>query len=303
MLKNRIRQLLNSLPYINTLARKVQNMEANSHVAPGHFYSPIFDVKDLKQRESEVWKHEANAAIPGIELHVQAQLKWLETMHEMAGTFSFPEEKNSGFRYYLNNRYFKYTDGFILYLFLRYYQPKHIIEAGSGFSSALMLDTCQMMQPQPSFTFIDPFPERLHQLLKPTDYDFCKVISSNVQSVNPALFDVLEKNDLLFIDSSHVSKMGSDVNYLLFEILPRLKPGVIIHIHDIFHPFLYPRKWVFSGINWNESFIVRALLTNTSRYRILFFTNHLQRFYPEAFAFFDVTQKSQGQSLYIQVNE
>ncbi len=113
------------------------------------------------------------------------------------------------------------------------------------------------------------------------------------------------KVDILFIDSSHVSKTGSDVNFLFFDVLPRLKKGVLIHIHDIFYPFLYPEKWVLGGINGNEAFLLRAMLSCSNRYRILFWTDHISKVNPEIFDTQNLDEskgeKKCGQSLWLQV--
>ena len=94
-----------------------------------------------------------------------------------------------------------------------------------------------------------------------------------VQNVKLIEFEKLEPNDLLFIDSSHISKIGSDLNYLLFEVLPSLKPGVIIHFHDILYPFEYPYEWIEKGIYWNEAYLLKAFLMHNKNYEILLFND------------------------------
>ena len=90
---------------------------------------------------------------------------------------------------------------------------------------------------------------------------------------------MLEKNDILFIDSTHVSKAGSDVNYILFEILPTLKEGVIIHFHDVFYPFEYPQGWIEKGFAWNEDYLLRAFLMYNSNFELLFFNTYMEQFH------------------------
>jgi hypothetical protein len=119
---------------------------------------------------------------------------------------------------------------------LRYFKPKQIIEVGSGFSSALMLDVNDI-------DFIDPYPHRLYSLLKEADAERHNVIADKVQNIDIGVFQKLKENDILFIDSSHVSKIGSDVNFLMFEVLPNIQSGVLIHFHDIFYNFEYPEYW------------------------------------------------------------
>jgi hypothetical protein len=89
------------------------------------------------------------------------------------------------------------------------------------------------------------------------------------------MFEALEAGDILFIDSSHVSKLGSDVHYLMFEVLPALRPGVWVHIHDIFHPFEYPIQWYDEGRAWNEAYVVRAFLQYNKAWQIEHFSSFM----------------------------
>ncbi len=140
----------------------------------------------------------------------------------------------------------------------------------------MTLDTVDSIEGySPSVTFIEPFPDTLYSILRSKDHQACAVLETPVQDVSLDLFSSLKANDLLFIDSTHVSKLGSDVNFIYFEILPRLASGVVIHIHDIFYPFEYPKSWIQEGRAWNELYIVRALLAESNRYSILAFNHYL----------------------------
>ena len=114
------------------------------------------------------------------------------------------------------------------------------------------------------------------------------------------LFDELAENDILFIDSTHVSKTGSDVNYILFEILPRLKPGVFIHFHDVFYPFEYPREWVFGGFNWNENYLLHAFLMYNETFEIKIFADYLHVHHKEIFKEMPLCYKNTGGNLWLQ---
>jgi predicted O-methyltransferase YrrM len=163
-----------------------------------------------------------------------------------------------------------------LYGLLRHFRPRRVIEVGSGYSSAVMLDTVeQFLENRTSFTFIEPNPERLLSLLRPSDIDRVTLHATPVQSVRSDTFSVLQANDILFIDSSHVAKAGSDVVYLLNTIVPSLNPGVVVHIHDIFWPFEYPAEWLREGRAWNEIYMVRAFLQFNGAFRILLFNAYL----------------------------
>jgi hypothetical protein len=155
-------------------------------------------------------------------------------------------EPKEGLRYKLSNDYYFFADGIVLYSMIRHFKPSSIIEIGSGFSSALMLDMNDLFPAAPiQLNFVEPYPERLNALLRDTDRLKANVIEKVVQEVDSSFFERLKKNDILFVDSSHIAKTGSDLNYILFEILPVLKPGVLIHFHDIFYPSEYPRDWVY----------------------------------------------------------
>lgn len=167
----------------------------------------------------------------------------------------------------------------ILYSMLRYFCPKRFIEIGSGFSSACALDTIERyLDGSVECTFIEPFPELLYSLMKANDMISHTLIASQVQDVSSETFDQLESGDILFIDSTHILKTGSDVAFELFEILPRLKSGVIVHFHDIFYPFEYPREWVIErNYSWNEIYAIRAFLTGNRDFRILFFNDYFAK--------------------------
>ena len=106
-----------------------------------------------------------------------------------------------------------------------------------------------------------------------------KVIEKAVQEVELELFQTLDAGDILFVDSSHVVKIGSDVAHIIFEILPRLKPGVIVHFHDVFYSFEYPKEWVKEGRAWNEDYFLRAFLQYNSVFQILYFNSFMGQFY------------------------
>ena len=162
-----------------------------------------------------------------------------------------------------------------------------------------MLDTCELqLKYKPLMTFVDPFTERLKSLLNPVDNSNCTIIESPVQEVALDVFRNLKEGDLLFIDSSHISKVGSDVNYLIFQVLPVLKPGVIIHFHDICYPFEYPRDWIMDGIFWNEAYLLRAFLMNNKDYEILLFNHYITDQFRDWFEL-NMPLFTSGGSLYI----
>jgi predicted O-methyltransferase YrrM len=184
---------------------------------------------------------------------------------------------------------------------IRHFKPKQIIEIGSGFSSALTLDTnSSFFNNEIKLTFIEPYPERLYSLISDSDKKSTTIIESDVQLISLEVFEKLNSGDILFVDSTHVAKTGSDVNYILFEILPRLKSGVLIHFHDIFFPFEYPKEWVFKGMNWNEDYFLKAFLMYNNNFEIKFFSNYLHLHHKQAFDSMPLCYKNSGGSLWIE---
>ncbi|HEX7587681.1 MAG TPA: class I SAM-dependent methyltransferase, partial [Anaerolineae bacterium] len=108
-------------------------------------------------------------------------------------------------------------------------------------------------------------------------YERIDLAQKRIQEVDLAVFESMQPNDILFVDSTHVSKTGSDVNWILFQVLPRLQSGVYIQFHDIFYPFEYPPEWVMHGRAWNELYLLRAFLACNERYKIVLFNSFLQQ--------------------------
>lgn len=245
---------------------------------PGHFYSPIPDVSEIKGRDS-MEPPSSVKEISGIDLNVEKQRELLDHFSTYNQDLLWPvESSDAQYRYEFNNHYFSYGDAVTLYSMMRHLEPKKVIEVGSGYSSALMLDVNRLFfDYKINITCIEPFPERLKSLLNDEDLTQLTLLEQPVQEVDLSLFENLEAGDILFIDSSHVSKIGSDVNHLIHHVLPTLSSGVIIHFHDILWPFEYPKKWLKAGRAWNEAYIVRAFLQYNSLFEILFFNSYLER--------------------------
>lgn len=166
----------------------------------------------------------------------------------------------------------------MLYAILRHQRPRRVIEIGSGWSSACTLDTVeQYLQGNCELTFIDPHPELLFGLIGGAATQI-RILKSPVQKVPLSIFNELRAGDILFIDSTHVLRTGGDVCFELFEILPRLAVGVLVHFHDMFWPFEYPRSWVIDeNRSWNELYAVRAFLSYNAEWQIIMFNDYLAK--------------------------
>lgn len=311
-------------------------------VPPGHFYSPIPSLSEVKKYEDRIFGRTPRS-IEGIDLREGEQIRLFEQFRtyyeempyspidalfnemeafksrylEATGKIEreaikqdaiekydalIRENKTGSLRYLFENPGYGYTDGIILYSMIRHINPKRVIEVGSGYSTCLLLDTNDIFfNGSINCTCIEPYPEFMLSLIKETDRNRIRLIEAKLQDVDLKVFSALEAGDILFIDSSHICKVNSDVNYILFEIFPHLKNGVYIHFHDIFYPFEYPKEWIFEGRAWNESYFLRAFLSYNNSFRIIFFTSFLQCFHKNRLGSeMPLLMRDKGGSIWIQ---
>lgn len=245
-------------------------------VPPGHYYSPITDKAEAGAFFDRFTKQGIPESLPGIDMSRSSLEGIWKQLAPLMNDMKFPEEPGSGdYRYRAINDFFGFGDALMFSGMIQLFKPKRIIEVGCGWSSACAVDTIdKKLNGQCKLTFIEPHPERLQDAvgLMPS---YASVIAAPIQDVPLERFDALDKNDILFIDSTHIVKTGSDVCHEVFNVMPRLKPGVIVHFHDIFWPFEYPRYWaVDQGRSWNELYLLRALLMNSTQWKILMFNNY-----------------------------
>jgi predicted O-methyltransferase YrrM len=246
---------------------------------PGHFYSPIPSAADLRRAYG---RKKILAELAGIDLREDSQLSLIAELGAMDSEVPFGDYSQPGLRYWFTNGFFGRGDAVLLYAMLRHFEPHRVIEVGSGFSSALMLDVNDhWMRGSTRFTFVKPYPDRLNALLRPEDHENVEIFVQPVQDVDPTIFESLESGDILFIDSSHVSKTGSDVNHLVLNVLPLLAAGVIVHFHDVFWPFEYPEEWALRGRAWNEDYLLRAFLSYNDHFEILLYNNWLAQIHSD----------------------
>ena len=302
-MKELVKSLLHKVPYVHRLHEQTANTNKNSFYPAGHYYSPIVSVDDIRKREKEIWKNATVDGIKGINLNTDAQIALAGELSRYYPELPFGREKSGNRRYWFENNFYSYTDGIVLYSFIRHFRPGKIIEVGSGYSSALMMDVNELFfDNRISLNFVEPYPERLYSLMSEKDKQVSTVLEKPVQEIGPDFFGQLEKNDILFIDSSHVAKCGSDVNYLFFEILPALKSGVLVHFHDVFYPFEYPRDWMFSGWNWNEDYLLKAFLMYNKEFSIRLFANYLHVHHKDAFKDMPLTYLNTGGNFWMEKN-
>lgn len=269
------------LPVIRGIVRRIKLIRAalELYIPPGHYYSPIISKIEVRQDAERIF--EKQTELKGININYEVQKQYLEIFREYYTDFLRDyDTKNTTKTYTPDNGFYSYTDGIFLYGIIRHFKPSSIIEVGSGYSSALMYDVCHhYLNGNVTLNFIEPYPEeRLLNIISGKNKNV-EIIKSKVQQTEVSKFKDLNENDILFIDSSHVSKTGSDLNFLLFEVLPYLKKGVLIHFHDIYYPFEYPQSHVLGNrwFSWNEAYILRAFLTYNTAFEIIFWNSYLEK--------------------------
>lgn len=222
------------------------------HVTPNDYYSPIPSVKDIPAD-----LHDRPFSMVGVDMNLKGQLALLDEVL-LPLMDEYKPEPNGGL---------SLADAFVLYALLRARKPALMVEIGGGDSTFISMAALERNRAEGHgchFTCIEPYPR---PFLKEARWPGFELVEAKVQDVPLHVFDGA---DILFIDSSHVSKVGSDVNHEIFELVPRMKPGSLIHWHDIVIPTNYWRDWTESGTQfWNESYLLHAFLMFNTEFRIL----------------------------------
>ncbi len=248
---------------------------------PRHYNSPVPDLREL---EDSSWRTLTHCI--AIDLSLEKQLKFLEgELLQYKDELRFLDRPTGGSPdFHLFNGMFESCDAEILYCMIRRFKPSRMVEIGAGFStrlSAKALLTNQGTGNVPAGLFaIEPFPDKV---LRAGFSGLTRLIQKKAEEVELEFFQTLGKNDILFIDSSHVVRTGGDVVYEYLEILPRLRPGVLVHIHDIFLPSDYPRKWVLDHrMLFTEQYLLQAFLSFNEAFEVLWSGSAMSIYYREA---------------------
>jgi predicted O-methyltransferase YrrM len=234
-----------------------------------HYTEPQFDLERLKTASNP-------RRLPGIDWNLDEQralLRSLTFADELKGT---PVPKPEGLEYYFDNAAFGPGDAEYLYQIIRLKKPRRILEIGSGNSTLMALKAVRKNEAE------DPSYRCEHVCIEPFEAAWLEktgvsVLRERVEDVGVERFADLGENDLLFIDSSHVIRPEGDVLFEYLELLPSLKPGVIVHIHDIFSPRNYPEQWLVDWVRlWNEQYLLEAFLSHNSSWKIIGALNYLR---------------------------
>lgn len=252
------------------------------HLLRPHYYLPIPDEADLQGGYAE-----RTSELVGLDLNERACLERMEQefppyLEEFRA--AFPVRGDAGTPgFYLINGAFMAIDAQVYYAFVRRYRPQRVVEVGAGWSTrvaaaALARNRAEGAPPS-RLVAIDPFPPAF---LREPAAGVDELIERKVQDVDLARFTELQAGDILFIDSSHVLRSGNDVEREYCEILPRLAPGVLVHVHDISLPKPYPRTYFDQRLYWNEQYLLQAFLAFNSRFEVLWPGNYLLLKHPAA---------------------
>jgi Methyltransferase domain len=244
--------------------------EVGVHILPVHFYSPIPNTSALQQ---SVWSERFDRGW-NWKMNEPSQLALLAQLGRFAPELeAIPEEKD-GSGFYWNNPAYCQIDATVYYSMIRHFVPALIIEVGAGYSTLIAASACKR-NGDTVLEAIDPFPSPLVTAAPP---GLTGLVTAPLQKIQLAPFQALGENDILFIDSTHVCKIASDVNDLILSVLPSLKKGVLIHFHDIFLPWNYPRSWLLhQNIFWNEQYLLLAFLLFNDQFEIVLANHFLGR--------------------------
>lgn len=240
-----------------------------------HYYEPLIDHRALKKPLGEPRR------LPGINWNDEEQLRILDSFAYAEELRGLPITKTGELEFHLANGAFESGDAEYLYSMIRLKKPARIVEVGSGNSTLMAMKAVRRNRDE------DPAYRCHHVCIEPYEMPWLEktgvdVIRQRVEEVDLAVFAELGPNDLLFIDSSHVIRPQGDVLFEYLELLPTLRPGVIVHVHDVFSPRDYLHEWIVDEVKlWNEQYVLEAFLTGNRDWKILGALNYLHHTYPE----------------------
>jgi Methyltransferase domain len=245
------------------------------HVTPVHFHQPI---PDTSQLADDIWSRASE--LVGIDMNDDEQVCLVRDVFpqfrsEYEALPNAPTGDPAAF--YHGNGRFDGTDALGLYCMLRHLRPRRVLGVGSGYSTRLAAQAA-LVNRSTELVCIDPDPD---EVLQEGFAGLTSLITARVEEVSLDLFTTLEAGDVLFIDSSHVVRIGGDVEFLFLDVLPRLQSGVVVQVHDVFLPYQYPREWLVDGLRfWNEQYLLHAFLAFNSAFRVLLADSYLEARHP-----------------------
>lgn len=258
------------------------------YMMPIHYYSSIPDLDKIKGDPH--WDLKPSE-IPGIDLNEGYQLRLLQVeFPKYVNDYDFPLEMHdvgNSNTFYFNNHMFANTDAEVYYCMIRHFKPHIIIEVGGGRSTqiccAAIARNLEVHKTKTHIYVIEPYPNM--EILKPLSQGLITLIEREAQDIDYEFFRQLQANDILFVDSSHVVKSGGEVNYLFLDVFPRLKTGVIVHIHDIRLPYEVPKSFIVDQSRFfTEQYLLQAFLIGNEAFEVLWATYFMTKKFPEKIA-------------------
>lgn len=254
-----------------------RNMLFNIGVFPirNHFTEPRFDHRETREGFS------SDRSLPGIDWNEEGQLSLLDQLTYADEMRQLPAKKSEKNRFYFENGVFAHGDSEIWYQIIRAKKPARIYEIGSGFSTLMAMEAIKRNREE------DPGYHCEHVCIEPysslwLEETGVKVVREPVETLGVGYFSHLQRDDILFIDSSHVINAEGDVVFEYLELLPTLAPGVIVHAHDIFSPKNYPKNWLVEDVRlWGEQYLFEAFLSHNSEWKIICALNYLSHHHRE----------------------
>lgn len=259
----------------------------------GHYYSPVPDTRRLASEpyRSRVWPKEPYET-PATDWRGEEQLELCKDIFARQTPLKFASEPTGDpAEYFTSNIVYPPLDASVLQAMLRHLRPRRMIEVGCGYSSLVTAQVNRdFLDGQMRFTCIDPYPP---DFLAPGVPGISDLRTEEIQATPLELFEELEENDVVFIDTSHTVKTGGDVPWIYHQIFPRLKRGVLVHVHDMFLPGEYPSSWVLEGWGWNEIYLMQSFLDFNSAFEVAFSVHWMLQNHPEALreAFPDLSER------------
>ena len=257
--------MLHRLPVARSVLRWVGVMPVRNH-----YYEPWVDASMLDRPLDQ------DRALPGVDLAVDGQLETLKSLTFAEELRTLEDEPGTPNGYRFDNRMFEQGDAELLYSLVRLRKPARIIEIGSGHSTLVARKAIAATRQE------DPTYSCEHICVEPYEAEWLEdtgvtVVRQRAEKLGAEFFAVLERGDLLFIDSSHIIRPQGDVLFEFLELLPSVQAGVLVHVHDIFTPKDYPKEWVVDIQRfWNEQYLLEAFLTHNADWKIVAAANYLK---------------------------
>lgn len=254
---------------------KLQTLGLN--VIPANFYSSIPSIVDIKNSYEY-----ADSSIPYLDealFDKDALREELSALVAYSVDFAPPEngDKEHGDHFFWNNGVFSSSDAMAYYAFLRKLKPNNVVEIGSGFST-LVAREALIKNGSGKLTCIEPFPRPFLKRLGGMSLEMITAQEVTADYLN----DILDDGDVLFIDSTHTVKTGSDCLHIYLRLLPKITKKIYIYIHDIFLPFGLPQKWLLDlQIHWTEQYLLLAWMIENQRVKVLFGSAYHEHFNPD----------------------